>query len=115
MKKITNLSHEDQERVTRIVLLAALADGKITDHERGLIWECLRELDEDQRVRVYRPILSLSIDPLDEVAALTTQESKRAAVKLALKLCSSDGKVKKSEQVFLDRLMEGVGKNKLAA
>jgi uncharacterized protein (DUF697 family)/tellurite resistance protein len=102
----------EQDAIATVCLMAAFADGRKDDAERGEIRRIVENLsagaEGDRASRglsaLYQDVLLGRVTLERAVAPLTAPEHKTLAYEMAVTVCDADGKASTEEKAFLDRL-----------
>lgn len=103
------MAMSDHEPILLIALLAAMADGRLTDDERAQLQAIDAQLGGSTLEDASREI-ALGTVRLPEVAArLTSEAVRRDAFATALAICAHDGVTTPTERQFLNELRTALG------
>ena len=102
----------EQDAIATVCLMAAFADGRKEDAERGEIRRIVENLgagaEGDGASRglsaLYQDVLLGRVTLERAVAPLTSPEHKTLAYEMAVTVCDADGKASTEEKAFLERL-----------
>jgi len=101
------------EAVGALCVLAALADGSMTDREREQVRAAFEGLGEGEEARAlaaaYRRAILGQTDCAREASALGTPELRRYAFEMAVAVCDADGRPSERERSFLEKLRAALG------
>lgn len=96
------------EAVGAICVLAALADGSMSDREREQVRAAFEGLGDGEEARAlasaYRRAMLAQTTVEKEARALTTPEVRRYAFEMAVAVCEADARNSDTERRFLDGL-----------
>lgn len=103
------MTPREQEAVTALCLMAALADGSMSEPERERLKEIFEGLDTPVAPAVYQRVILKKTDVFTEAAALTTSEARTLAYEMAVHVCDADGATTPAEGEFLASLRRALG------
>jgi len=96
------------EAVGAICVLAALADGSMSDREREQVRAAFEGLGDGEEARAlasaYRRAMLAQTTVEKEARALTTPEVRRYAFEMAVAVCEADARASDTERLFLEGL-----------
>ncbi|ANM29548.1 hypothetical protein ABI59_08070 [Acidobacteria bacterium Mor1] len=100
----------EQEAITAICLMAALADGSKSDPERERLKQIFDGFDDvPSAPAIYQKVILGKTDLSAETAALGSAETRTLAFEMAVHVCDADGVTSGPERIFLDRLRDSLG------
>lgn len=103
------MTPREQESITALCLMAALADGTKSDAERAKLKEVFDGLEVASAPAVYQRVLLKKTDLAAEAAALETPEARTLAYEMAVHVCDADGTTTPAEGDFLRNLRRALG------
>jgi uncharacterized protein (DUF697 family)/tellurite resistance protein len=103
------MTPREQEAITALCLMAALADGTKSDGERAKLKEVFDGLGIASAPSVYQRVLLKNTDLAAEAAALTSPEARALAYEMAVHVADADGTTTPAEAEFLGRLRNALG------
>lgn len=106
---MTTLTPAERDAVSTICLMAALADGRKDDRERGRLRSIYSSLDADFSPERYERVLLGGADVDREAARLGSDGVRTLAYEMAVAVCDADGRADAAERAFLDRLRAALG------
>ena len=109
------MTPREQEAVTALCLMAALADGSTSEAERARLKTIFEGLDAAAAPAVYQRVILKKTDVATEAAALTTPEARTLAYEMAVHVCDADGATTPAEGEFLASLRGALGLTEAAA
>ena len=95
---------EEREAVATICLMAAFADGKKDESERGRLKEIFESLDTAFSASLYSRVLMGQIKIEDATSAISNPAMRNLAYEMAVGVCDADGTTLPEEQTFLNQL-----------
>lgn len=98
------MQESEKEAIAAICLMAALADGGKNEAEHAKLREVSRSLGIDASAAVLQRVLLRKTGLGDEVAALSTPETRMLAFEMAVCICDADGMTTPREKEFLTNL-----------
>lgn len=98
-----------EQSLATLSLMAALADGKVSDGERAIVNEQLGKLTDEERRQVYSRVMNRRTDVADELSALSEEQQRTEALRLARQICEADHHVTDREKQFLTQLEKAIG------
>jgi len=103
------MTPREQEAITALCLMAALADGTKSDVERAKLKEVFDGLGIASAPAVYQRVLLKNTDLAAEAAALTSPEARALAYEMAVHVADADGTTTPAEAEFLGSLRKALG------
>jgi uncharacterized protein (DUF697 family)/uncharacterized tellurite resistance protein B-like protein len=103
------MTPREQESITALCLMAALADGTKSDAERAKLKEVFDGLEVASAPAVYQRVLLKKTDLAAEAAALESSEARTLAYEMAVHVCDADGTTTPAEAEFLGSLRRALG------
>ncbi len=103
------MTSREQEAITALCLMAALADGATSDAERAKLKEVFDGLGIASAPAVYQRVLLKQTDLAAEAAALTSPEARALAFEMAVHVADTDGVTTPAEAEFLGSLRRALG------
>ena len=85
------MTSREQEAITALCLMAALADGATSDAERAKLKDVFDGLGIASAPAVYQRVLLKHTDLAAEAAALTSPEARALAYEMAVHVADADG------------------------
>ena len=103
------MTPREQEAITALCLMTALADGTKSDVERAKLKEVFDGLGIASAPAVYQRVLLKNTDLAAEAAALTSPEARALAYEMAVHVADADGTTTPAEAEFLGSLRKALG------
>jgi len=103
------MTSREQEAITALCLMAALADGATSTAERTKLKEIFDGLGIASAPAVYQRVLLKQTDLAAEAAALTSPEARALAFEMAVHVADTDGATTPAEAEFLGSLRRALG------
>lgn len=103
------MTPREQEAITALCLMAALADGTKSDVERAKLREVFDGLGIASAPAVYQRVLLKKTDLAAEAATLTSPEARALAYEMAVHVADADGTTTPAEAEFLGSLRRALG------
>jgi uncharacterized protein (DUF697 family)/tellurite resistance protein len=101
------MTHDEQDAILSIALMAAFADGSKSDLEREevrRIVDALAAAGEPNLPSLYQQVLLKTVTPATAAARLGSPALRRLAYEMAVGVCDADGARREAERRFLTEL-----------
>jgi uncharacterized protein (DUF697 family)/tellurite resistance protein len=106
---MTALTSAERDAVSTLCLMAALADGRKDEAERGRLRSIYSSLDAGFSPERYERVLLGTADVEREAVRLGSDAVRALAYEMAVAVCDADGRADEAERAFLDRLRAALG------
>ncbi len=103
------MTESDREPIATIALLAALADGQATPHERTQLQQALARLGVTNLEAIAGRVAAGQIQLADVARGLSGNDSRQQAYETAVVVCNTDGPANEKETRFLADLRAALG------
>lgn len=103
------MNEQDRDPIITIALMAALADGAMTDAEKGALRAAAYRLGIQDFDGIAQRVAAGSLDLNSVVARLSDADARAAAYDTAAAACHADGPASPQEAAFLGRLATALG------